>query len=172
MARNIEFKAAISVPQQVAATADQLAPEGSRVENQIDTYFHCVTGRLKLREIDNPPSAQLIAYERADQQAEKLSRYQLTSIPNGGELKSLLASSLGVRGVVTKHRRIWLVGPTRIHLDQVADLGDFMEIEVVLAENQPLAEGEAIARQMRDAFSISDEDLIAHSYSDLAFGES
>ena len=47
-------------------------------------------------------------------------------------LKSTLSLALGVRGVVRKTRYLYLVGQTRIHLDDVEGLGHFMELEVVM----------------------------------------
>ena len=45
-------------------------------------------------------------------------------------LQKLLGLSLGVRGVVKKTRHLYMVGQTRVHIDQVNNLGDFMELEV------------------------------------------
>ena len=42
-----------------------------------------------------------------------------------------LGLSLGVKGVVKKHRMLYMVGQTRVHVDQVEGLGDFMELEVI-----------------------------------------
>ena len=47
-----------------------------------------------------------------------------------------------------KKRTLLLVGRTRIHLDQVQELGHFLELEVVLEEDEPLEAG------MREANDI------------------
>ena len=45
-------------------------------------------------------------------------------------MKELLSHSLGVKGTVKKTRTLYMVGQTRIHVDKVDNLGDFMELEV------------------------------------------
>ena len=45
-------------------------------------------------------------------------------------LQKVLSLALDVRGVVKKTRYLYMVGQTRVHVDQVDNLGDFMELEV------------------------------------------
>jgi adenylate cyclase class IV len=47
--------------------------------------------------------------------------------------------------VVRKTRTLYLVGQTRIHIDQGEGLGDFLELEVVVQPGQTGAEAKAIA---------------------------
>lgn len=42
----------------------------------------------------------------------------------------MLSQGLGVQGVVKKERRLYMVDQTRVHVDRVEGLGDFMELEV------------------------------------------
>jgi len=74
---------------------------------------------------------------------------------------------LGIRGVVEKHRKIIHVGQTRVHFDEVVGLGCFLELEVVLKENQSLEEAEEIAAELLGAFEVSSESLIEGAYIDL-----
>lgn len=42
----------------------------------------------------------------------------------------ILSSALGVVGIVKKTRHVFIVGRTRIHIDNVENLGNFIELEV------------------------------------------
>ena len=50
--------------------------------------------------------------------------------------ESLLSPAYGQVGRVRKSRTLFLAGRTRIHLDRVEGLGDFLELEVVLADGE------------------------------------
>ena len=41
-----------------------------------------------------------------------------------------LGKALGVKGRVKKTRLLYMVGQTRVHVDEVEGLGNFMELEV------------------------------------------
>ena len=47
------------------------------------------------------------------------------------------------------------------HLDLVKDLGSFLELEVVLKENQSIEEGQIVAEKLMQDLKINPEDLIA-----------
>jgi len=44
--------------------------------------------------------------------------------------QAALGQALGIKGVVRKRRMVYMIGQTRVHLDQVEGLGEFMELEV------------------------------------------
>jgi len=79
----------------------------------------------------------------------------------------VLSNALGVRGVVRKRRTLFLVGQTRIHLDEVENLGLFVEIEVVLSLQQTVSEGVHIAEEIMEKLGISRDDLVEKAYIDL-----
>jgi adenylate cyclase class IV len=62
---------------------------------------------------------------------------------------------------------LFLVGRTRIHLDRVEGLGDFLELEVVLEEGEQVQIGEAIARDLMQKLQILPDQLIEGAYIDL-----
>ncbi len=108
--------------------------------HQVDTYFAVEQGRLKLREIvhtrpagETTATAELIRYERPDEAGARVSAYERTELADPTETRAQLAAEHGIRGVVEKDRELWLVDATRIHLDRVVGLGDFVELETVCA---------------------------------------
>ena len=97
----------------------------------------------------------------------KQSLYTVVPTSTPRELRKLLADSLGETVVVRKTRALYLVGSTRIHLDRVEGLGEFMEVEVVLEEGQRAEQGGEIAADLLRRFGIGEADLVATAYADL-----
>ena len=54
--RNLEIKAVDADPQATLAAALSFGAEDQGMRHQRDTYFHVVTGRLKLREAPPAPA--------------------------------------------------------------------------------------------------------------------
>lgn len=74
--------------------------------------------------------SKLVYYERPDADGPKLSKYSICEVSDEKGLNNVLTSALGTKGVVKKSRQLFLVGQTRVHVDSVEGLGDFMELEV------------------------------------------
>ena len=87
--------------------------------------------------------------------------------PYAAALRELLAAALGVAGRVLKRRLVYRLGRTRIHLDDVRDLGPFLELEVELASGEPADVGVREAKRLMGALEIGEEALIAGAYVDL-----
>jgi adenylate cyclase class IV len=134
--------------------------------HQVDTYFHAVQGRLKLREAP-PAMAELISYRRADRDGPKVSNYRIVPVLDPVGLREALSDTLGVRVVVEKVRRLLIWRGVRIHLDAVAGLGAFVELEAVAAAPGGLYAEEAKIAELRSALGITGDLLIARGYSDL-----
>lgn len=166
MKRNIEIKARASNYTLLADRIKTIADSGPVVILQKDTFFNCQNGRLKLREL-SPSEGQLIFYQRADQAGPKESSYVIVGTTEPDALRQSLSLALGVCGFVEKRRLLFMVGNTRIHLDEVYGLGNFLEIEVVLADDETVDAGRAIARDLMLALGISEENLIEGAYVDL-----
>jgi predicted adenylyl cyclase CyaB len=166
MANNIEIKARVADRSGLEANARKIADRGPIEIAQDDTFFTCPNGRLKLREFADG-NAQLIFYQRADQSGPKNSFYQIVDVANPAELRAALALAYGIVGRVIKQRTLYLVGRTRIHLDRIVGLGDFMELEVVLADGNPVLEAEQEARDLMQKLGVRAEQLIADAYIDM-----
>jgi adenylate cyclase class IV len=166
MARNVEVKARIVNVDALLSRARALADGPEQRIEQDDTFFACAHGRLKLRDFGDG-CGELIHYERADAEGPKLSDYVRAPTSDPAALREALARAHGVVGRVRKSRWLLMAGATRIHLDRVEDLGDFMELEVVLRDDQSVADGEAIAESLMAQLGIGDEQRLAGAYLDL-----
>ena len=163
--KNIEIKARINDYDKVKRLVEDLCSTPIRTEDQIDTFFNTPTGRLKLRKSDS--NAEIIYYNRPDSFEPTQSDIAISFTENPNTLKTVLAKSIGIRGIVKKNRTLYKYGQTRIHFDDVEGLGKFIEIEVVLKSDQTSKEGEAIANELMDKFNIQKTDLIDVAYIDL-----
>jgi adenylate cyclase class IV len=166
MAANVEVKARVSNLASVRAKAQALATGAPHVISQRDTFFIVAHGRLKVRAFEDG-SGELIAYERPDQEGPKLSSYSRVACRDARGLSDALSRVLPVRGVVSKHREVFLSGRTRIHLDRVEGLGSFVELEVVLADRESPEAGHLEALELLEQLAIPATDLIPHAYIDL-----
>jgi len=164
--QNVELKSRLRDFEHARRLAQELSGSAPQVLRQVDTYFHCTQGRLKLREISDG-TQQLIAYARPDDTTVRTSRYHLVAVPDAGALREALAVTLGILVVVEKVREISLYKNVRIHLDRVCGLGDFLEFEAVLSADETLAAGEKLVRDLTGQFGLAPDDLIRGSYSDL-----
>jgi len=166
MPTNIEIKAVVRDWDQTCKRAASLSDVPLEILNQEDTFFNCITGRLKLRQFSSQ-RGELIAYQRDDVAGTKSSRYLITRTAEPETLRHVLANSLGIVGTVKKQRHLYLHGQTRIHLDKVEYLGTFLELEVVMKPDQPLAEGEQMVRDLMEKLEIRPEELVAGAYMDF-----
>jgi adenylate cyclase class IV len=182
---NIEFKAPLQNFEKIHSILTQHHIPLAATLHQTDTYFHVKNGRLKLREIDGetaqkPFGAQLIFYQRPDRAEVKRSDYLIAPITSAAALREVLDAACGTRTVVKKTRELyWLprkfgiyagrAAPDliRLHLDTVAGLGRFLEIEVVLQAGESRQIAKQNAQFWLREFCILRKDLMAESYADL-----
>ena len=167
MARNTEIKARISSLEALLPIATALADGGPpRHIEQDDTFFHVHQGRLKLREFADG-SAELIHYHRPDAEGPKVSDYVISPVADAASMRLALGRACGQLGRVRKQRTLLLAGQTRIHLDRVEGLGDFLELEVVLRDGQSAEEGVRIAQGLMQQLGVQAGQLLSGAYLDL-----
>src|SRR4051794_21276104 len=167
--RNVELKARDPHPERSLERARALGAEDRGELRQRDTYFAAPRGRLKLRE-QEPGGAELIAYERADAEIARESRYRIAPVDDPAALREALDAALGTVVVVAKRRRLLLWDGVRIHLDRVEGLGDFVELEGVVDEGSDLARAGALVERLRAELAIADDAIEATGYADLLRG--
>jgi predicted adenylyl cyclase CyaB len=166
MPRNVEIKARIESVEALLPRVRAIADTGPTEIFQDDTFFTCPNGRLKLRAFSET-SGELIFYQRADSAGPKESFYVISPTASPNTLREALSRAYGQCGRVRKHRTLFMVGRTRIHLDKVEGLGHFLELEVVLAEDESTEAGVAVAHELLARLGVSAQQLLEGAYVDL-----
>ena len=166
MPRNVEIKARVHDFEAFQQRVESMSDTPVEIIEQLDTFYITPRGRLKLRVLA-PDCCELIQYTRADDSTAKTSTYEIVQSDDPASFSRILESALPIRGVVTKRRYLYHIGPTRVHLDEVEGLGTFVELEVVLSKGQTSAYGAEIAEDLMTKLSIQMEDLISGAYIDL-----
>ncbi len=166
MARNVEIKARVDSLAAIEHLAAALSGQEPVFIDQDDTFFACANGRLKLRAFADG-SGELIFYQRADDSGPKESFYVISPTDAPDSLRQALTLAYGVAGRVKKHRTVFMAGRTRIHLDRVEDLGEFLELEVVLREGESAQAGMEEARTLMAGLGVAPEQLLSGAYLDL-----
>ena len=167
MPQNVEIKAVVrdlaGLEARAAAAADTHAGE---LLQQHDIFLPSAKGRLKMRLVNGV--GQLIYYERADEAGPKTSTFEIAPVADFDAMRTTLVAALGAPlGEVKKRRMLYLVGQTRVHVDQVEGLGDYMELEVCLKEGQSEEDGMKIAHTLKDTLGVADADLMTGAYTDM-----
>ena len=163
---NIEIKAGINNPDVIRQILKKQNSVFKGVDNQVDTYFNCSNGRLKLRE--GNIEHHLIHYKRENTSGPKDSIVTLYRPNPDSDIKEVLTNGLGVLVCVKKTREIYFIGNIKFHIDSVDRLGSFVEIEAIdETGNIGREQLQAQCVKFKTLFNINDADLIDCSYSDL-----
>ena len=168
--RNVELKARDPDPARTLERALALGADDRGEIRQRDTYFTGARGRLKVREQQTDDAAfwdELIEYSRPDDVDARTSTYRRVPVADAGPLREALDSAYGTLVTVTKRRRLLLWEGVRIHLDEVEDLGSYLEFEAVGEPGSDLVLERNRVERLRAELGIADENLIATSYADL-----
>ena len=163
--RNIEIKARCHNLEAARRVALSLPATLLAEGEQTDTYFSSPQGRLKLRQSSFDDAATLVWYLRQDAPEPRPSEYRLARLRKPKKIVELFSVRFGLRGVVKKHRTVFLYDNVRIHLDDVENLGRFIELEAPVADGP--AEALEVVDRLMDAFHVEKDHLVAGSYSDL-----
>jgi predicted adenylyl cyclase CyaB len=149
--------------------ASTLADSGPVTFTQDDTFFSCNSGRLKLRTFGDG-KGELIFYRRPDQAGPKESFYHISPVTDSAAIRETLTLAYGQTGRVRKTRILFLAGRTRIQLDRVEGLGEFLELEVMLDEGENHEAGKAVALELMEKLGIQSHQLIEDAYVDMLAG--
>jgi|HubBroStandDraft_1064217.scaffolds.fasta_scaffold339027_1 predicted adenylyl cyclase CyaB len=164
MARNVEIKARIAGWQEMRDRIEKIVRGPGEKLEQEDVFFSVPRGRVKVRTVNG--KCELIYYFRENATHARESNYLIIPVENGARTREMLTAVHGEIGVVRKTRWLFMAGQTRIHLDQVEGLGDFLELEVVMREGQSAREGETIAGALMAQLGVEPDQLLDRAYFD------
>lgn len=167
--RNVEFKARCHDAERTLSRLLALGARSQGVDAQEDVYYRVFRGRLKRRRgtIEN----NLIHYLRPDGHAPKESEVRMHPLEADRGLDELLDAALAWDVVVRKRRHILWIDNVKFHVDEVEELGSFVEVEAVDYDGA-LGAGHLHAQcaEYLRLLGVVEEDLESRSYSDLLRG--
>jgi len=162
--QNIEFKAELRDPLAARAKCRDIGAQFINRLEQTDTYFRIPEGRLKKRETVNEPT-EWIHYLRSDRARPRMSHFTIHSDADAKTRWGL--ANLRTWVIVRKTRDLYLFENVRIHLDEVEDLGAFLEFEAQVGPKFTVEKCHARIANLREQFAPTLGETISGSYSDL-----
>jgi adenylate cyclase class 2 len=171
--QNVEIKIELRDPALARAIVSTLgAPRVARLR-QVDTYYRLADGRLKKRETTDerghvyPP--EYIFYHRLNQARARVSRFVIYTAEEARRLFGAQEPPVWVR--VSKWRDVYMHKGVRVHLDEVEDLGSFVEFEALVTPQNDLKAAHAAVEELRRALGPALGEPVSVSYSDLLAAE-
>ena len=162
MPSNIELKIRLTSFGKYVSVLKSLELNKPVLLDQKDIYYEVKEGLLKLR-IENGKN-YLIRYLRNERSKNRISNYNLVEIKDK-HAEKFFNNIFTVKAIVEKKRILYLYKNTRIHLDRVKKLGNFIELESVITGNRRTA-----LKEFREVINFLNLDIkkqIKKSYKDL-----
>ncbi len=162
MSKNLELKIKVDSFSDFENIAKMIGAERTAVLNQKDVYYNFSIGLLKLRNVNG--KYELIKYLRNESGAERWSNYELLYL-SGENVEKYLGELFEQEAVVNKIRTLYMYKDTRIHFDEVENLGRFIELEAVVTDSEKEAESQF--NFLVEKLNLNLERQINCSYRDL-----
>jgi len=134
---NLELKIKIDSIDTFTEKLKSIQAQQNSVLLQKDIYYKITAGLLKLR-IENGTKT-LIYYNRDEMSENRWSDFNLLKIDDD-KAEEFLGKLFDVEEVVEKERKFFWFNNTRIHLDEVKELGNFLELETLVINGKVDAE--------------------------------
>jgi len=167
---NVEIKARTNNAEKAEKILLDLGAKYAGLDHQKDIYYQVAKGRLKLR-IGNIENS-LIFYRRENQKGAKTSYFEIARLAHNSGIENVLNTALGVKIIVEKKRKIFYIDNVKFHIDQLDNLGDFIEIEAMDMNGQfTKSELQESCLSYMKKLKIANKDLVANSYADLILSQ-
>jgi adenylate cyclase class IV len=164
--QSVEWKAEVRVASMVRALVRRLGALRVGEVVHTDTYFRVVDGTLLRRETDDEEAGlEYIHYLRPPEVRPRRTRFTLYSEEQA--LERFGVRPLPVWVVVEKRREIWVHDGVRVHLDDVTDLGRFVELEALVTQGRSIASCEEKIARLRALIAPFVGEPVARGYAEL-----
>lgn len=162
--QNVDFKCELRDPELARIALRKLGAQFVHAVEQIDTYYRVPDGRLKKREAHGEP-IEYIFYHRINRPQPKLSHFTIYT-------EDQVTQRFGTRPLpvwltVRKTREIYLLRGTHIHIDNVQELGHFLEVDALVSPNQHVGRCHRLIGKIRELLGPALGEPIATGYADL-----
>lgn len=125
----MELKVKVDSHRKLKRLLNKIKAERKGILSQEDIYYRIDGGLLKLR-IENGMES-LIHYKREEGKINRWSNYKVLKF-NDCEGKNFFSKIFKIEADVKKKRELYMYDNTRIHLDTVKSLGEFLELETLV----------------------------------------
>jgi adenylate cyclase class 2 len=163
--RNLEAKFRLVDLAEAEQRATAIGYTRRAILEQRDTFFRVANGKLKLRE--ETGGAVLIFYHRIESRPLMLSNSEIVNVVEPARTLRMLEDALGTIAVIEKVRTLMMRDNVRLHLDRVAGLGLFGEIEAVIADGDDPERSRGAVDEIVTALGVTAADLIDVSYFEM-----
>ena len=159
MPRNLELKVPCNSFGKIRSYLKEINADYKGELIQKDIYYHIENRLLKLRIENGEPS--LIKYNRDETGKDRWSDFQVIKFSEGNA-EEFLKDIFNIDTIVEKKRLVYIYNNTRVHLDTVKDLGDFLELETLVLNG--LEDARIRFNDIINKLKINLNDQIKNSY--------
>lgn len=163
MPKNIEIKVPIKNLKETLIRIKILQAERIYSSQQIDVYFQNEKGRLKVR--DSTGEKSVIFYNRIEDGRERWSQFHFIKVDEPSEWVKFFDLFMERLITVKKRRTLFHYKNTRIHVDQIKNLGNFIELETKMNSSRKRAREEF--DYLCKYLELDGGEQILNSYSDM-----
>ena len=162
MPTNLELKISVTSHQSLKKILKKIGAESKGMLKQKDVYYSVPSGLLKLR-IENGQES-LIFYNRNENDKNRWSDFKVLQFTNAKGEK-FFNNLFNVEVIVKKKRELYYYDDTRIHLDKVFNLGNFLELETLVINGK--ADAKKRFEKIIGLLKLDESKQIRKSYRDL-----
>lgn len=169
----VEVKAHVKDPRMIERSIVGMGACPIGIENQVDTYYNGASRdfvktdeALRIRGMDNK---YFLTYKGPKLDKISKTRHEFEAEINDPENMGNILSSLGFSpvGTVIKKRKNFRLGDFFISIDEVRNLGTFMEIEIAVKDSRNYDEKVESILKFLEKLGMSRESTIRESYLEM-----